>query len=477
MRDSGVPRLSRFTHFIDIGNGLTAVYDSAVLAVYVIESDVADWMQSLRSFESTSNEIQTGSQGDSFLTKHADLIEELTRLGVINRDDEAVLDALRSELSRPRFAILYLLLTDNCNLACGYCYVKALIPQKRQPNNMSWETARTALERFSHQLESFELREMENPQVILHGGEPFLNWAVLSRTLQYVHSCIENGTLPPATAVNINTNGTMITDEAAEFISQFPFVSLAVSVDGPAEIHDSLRRDVGGRGSFDNSIHGVHTLLRMGIKVGISCTIAPHYAHRASEILLWLHNEFPGVPIGFNVLINSSKMSVADRRAYTTTLAEQMVTSLNLARSEGIYEDTLMRRVDAFSSGSFRFNDCGACGQQTVVSPEGWIGVCHAYTGTKKYFLPPDTQATPQEHPYWQEWSRRSPVNIEECHRCIAFGSCGGGCPHSAEMVNGSIWRPDDIYCGFSRAIVESFVRDVAVRVAQTNCKETSHAQ
>jgi len=76
---------------------------------------------------------------------------------------------------------------------------------------------------------------------------------------------------------------------------------------------------------------------------------------------------------------------------------------------------------------------------QIVMSPEGYIGTCHAYCGTKEYFVRYDPAIDPNQHPFWREWRRRSPINMEGCYDCIALANCGGGCPHNAALVAGSI--------------------------------------
>jgi uncharacterized protein len=102
-----------------------------------------------------------------------------------------------------------------------------------------------------------------------------------------------------------------------------------------------------------------------------------------------------------------------------------------------------------------------------VVSPDGYVGVCQAYCGTKKYFVPLTNDFDPTEHPFWREWRMRSPLTMPQCIDCIALGNCGGGCPYSADMREGTIWALDDTFCTFSRKVITFLVRDLIAQMSQ----------
>ena len=68
---------------------------------------------------------------------------------------------------------------------------------------------------------------------------------------------------------DIVTNGTMITEAHLDRLQRYPSVALHVSIDGPREIHDSLR----GAGNYDKSIGAVKRCLARGVEVGLSGVI------------------------------------------------------------------------------------------------------------------------------------------------------------------------------------------------------------
>ena len=94
--------------------------------------------------------------------------------------------------------------------------------------------------------------------------------------------------------------------------------------------------------------------------------------------------------------------------------------------NKNIFEDRIMRKVDAFVDGKIYPFDCGASGGgQIVIAPDGDVGVCHGYLGDRKYFCTNihDITFDPTKDPVFLEWSKRSPLNLDACKTCPALGS------------------------------------------------------
>ena len=155
-----------------------------------------------------------------------------------------------------------------CNLDCHYCYYldKAEIYGGRQPR-MSLEM----LEKLTKEY----IAANDVPEVTFnwHGGEPlvmgldFYKKAVEFQK-QYADGKIIHNTL--------QTNGTMITRETADFFAQNNFL-LGISIDGPADIHDKFRKDKGGHPTFEKVIQGLLTLRHILLsKVSISQVVESH---------------------------------------------------------------------------------------------------------------------------------------------------------------------------------------------------------
>jgi uncharacterized protein len=107
---------------------------------------------------------------------------------------------------------------------------------------------------------ALELRKLAEHQgkpfsIVLHGGEPLLLGA---DRLKFLLSTLRN-VLSPEFPISIQTNGILITNELLDVCSAF-MTSVAVSLDGPKEIHDQWRVTHAGSGTFDDVLNGYKIL-------------------------------------------------------------------------------------------------------------------------------------------------------------------------------------------------------------------------
>ncbi|MGW7257503.1 FxsB family cyclophane-forming radical SAM/SPASM peptide maturase [Streptomyces sp. NPDC054834] len=161
-------------------------------------------------------------------------------------DDLLDVAALRAEGQRPYpFREFVVKVHSRCNLACTYCYVYEAADQlwRTQPRTMAWRTAEQVCRRIA---EHAERHRPPTLRVILHGGEPLLAGLPLLRHLTRTL----RGLLPAGTTaeVLVQTNGTLLDDEVLRLCHEED-ISIAVSLDGTAQVHDRARRDRAGRGS------------------------------------------------------------------------------------------------------------------------------------------------------------------------------------------------------------------------------------
>jgi uncharacterized protein len=91
--------------------------------------------------------------------------------------------------------------------------------------------------------------------IVLHGGEPFLLGA--SR-LNYLLDNLRK-VLPDSYPISIQTNGILITRQLLDICSNYK-VSIAVSIDGPEEIHNKYRVTHTGYGTFSDVLRGINEL-------------------------------------------------------------------------------------------------------------------------------------------------------------------------------------------------------------------------
>ena len=164
---------------------------------------------------------------------------------------------------------LHFKVASRCNLNCSYCYIynKGDTTWKHRPAIMSDEVFEAALQRMRAHC---NVTRQKLLLVGFHGGEPCLVGASrfdawCRRAREVLHD-IED--LP----ICIQTNGTLI-DEAWAEVFQKNQVHVGVSVDGPKHVHDLLRIDHQGRGSYDDVARGIEILRDANIRFTCLCVI------------------------------------------------------------------------------------------------------------------------------------------------------------------------------------------------------------
>ncbi|MDE2230973.1 MAG: radical SAM protein [Candidatus Omnitrophica bacterium] len=124
--------------------------------------------------------------------------------------------------------------TKRCNLRCNYCHAEG----GASSEDMSIETATRVLQYL------FDVRN-NNVTLEFQGGEPLLNWPVVRFLCEHARKF---NTLGKNLNIVLVTNMLLMDDEKIRFLAEHN-VGVCTSVDGPADIHDQCRKDVGGRGS------------------------------------------------------------------------------------------------------------------------------------------------------------------------------------------------------------------------------------
>ncbi|MBU1016913.1 MAG: radical SAM protein [Patescibacteria group bacterium] len=458
-------RFSRFLHFVELDDGVAALYNALSQAVVYTSGSV---VTAIRSVEQpfTPRFLATSLDMGDRKPLLAFLRQLWNKKMLLEPDEDETIDVekLRGFLEEPAIAILYLLLTDACNIACRYCFFEGGIPDGYKFSLMSAETARKGVDLLARFYSRKHLsKAKEGPHIILYGGEPLMNWSVVEQTLQYIRELRISGDLPRNTQITLNTNGILMTLEIARILIKHG-VSIAISLDGPACMHDQMRVDHQGQGTYDSVMSSITMLREMGANVGTCCTIDSHNIDHLEDVTHWMISNLGMDSLGFNTLLESTARPIPNPKEYGPKVGDKLVSCFEIARSNGVHEDRFMRKVRSFVQGDFYFADCGGCGMQIAMAPNGDVGTCHAFCGTREYFVTPNETFDPGTHPYWEEWRRRSPINMERCLDCIALANCGGGCPHNSHIKSGSIWEVDEVFCQHAIRAVNFLIQDLYVQ-------------
>jgi uncharacterized protein len=163
-----------------------------------------------------------------------------------------------------RTQLLVLQPTPFCNLDCSYCY----LPQRDDRSRMSLATVRLAARRLREDgLLADELT------VVWHAGEP----TVLPPAWYEAAFAAVADELGGSTRLGqaMQTNATLIDADWCGFFLRHG-VSLGVSVDGPAALHDRHRRTRGGQGTHARVLRGMACLRAHGVPFHAIAVVGAH---------------------------------------------------------------------------------------------------------------------------------------------------------------------------------------------------------
>ena len=167
-----------------------------------------------------------------------------------------------------------------CNLRCGYCV-------NNNQRNFSNSKVKLMSEEVLYQIftELKSVIDKNKPLTIIwHGGEPtlagieFYKLAVEMEKKVFGDKQVKNG---------IQTNATLINDDWCRFFKKEDFRP-STSLDGPAYLHDRLRIDAKGKGTYDKVIKNYKLMKSYGLRVGSLGVITPKNVDYPEQIVNWL---------------------------------------------------------------------------------------------------------------------------------------------------------------------------------------------
>ena len=168
--------------------------------------------------------------------------------------------------------VLSIEVETRCNQNCINCFARAGLDDL---SPMPFETARDiALDGSAAGFRKLHLT----------GGEPLL-WPNLFELLELAEGSEYKN-------LSFNTNGTLLNDEICKKLASYgEILSLSISINGPPEIHDSIR----GEGAYDLALTGFNLALKYGLRVQVFTTITRDLVLLLPEFIKSLFENHPDI--------------------------------------------------------------------------------------------------------------------------------------------------------------------------------------
>jgi uncharacterized protein len=142
---------------------------------------------------------------------------------------------------------------SRCNINCTYCYVYNMGDDNW--SSMEKLISKETVDAICDSLSSLVEYQEKKFSIVLHGGEPLLLGV---KKLTYLLKSLRT-ILPNSYPIGIQSNGILITKEILDICALYQ-VSVAVSIDGPENIHNKFRKNHRGDGTFTSVLQGIKEL-------------------------------------------------------------------------------------------------------------------------------------------------------------------------------------------------------------------------
>ena len=361
--------------------------------------------------------------------------------------DTAESAAEDAEQEPPHATHLSLDLAGSCNLRCRYCFESDLDSRHGKPDPAMLQSA---LRRFFEQLP---------PDAVAHihfgSGEPLLGFSRLQEVVA------ESMRLAGSREVrfHLTTNGTLLNEEMALFLSAHPF-HVKVSMDGPPEHQNANRPKPHNAPSYDEAYAGLQKLLElMPERVTINSVLTAGQRlidlwHWAREIgIRHLQVIKVGAPGGQEMQLPGEMLHAYQHDLQT--IAKDTAQALAANRQPVIFQP-LAKVVAAIATGRRNERYCGAGGDYLGVDVKGDVWPCFHYIGLEEYRLGNIDNAW--QSPERQHYFNRHATPVDQrpvCSQCWARYLCGGGCYADAAIYGKDADSPFMHHCDFWRAEFE----------------------
>jgi uncharacterized protein len=453
-------RLGEFHEFE--GGGRRFLYLVPAGAIFELDGEVASVINRLRGGPMDRGQLieELGSPDAE------DLITELESVRMLVGAEAAPQGVENPPADFPLQTVV-LNLTNQCNLACQYCYEfgedKVATPDGK-PKFMDFETAKASVD--------FLLNQSSGRQAVhitFFGGETLMNFPLLQRVVGYANE--QAAARGRDVDFSLTTNATLLTPTIIRFLSENR-IGVTVSMDGPAELHDKLRVFANGKGSYDIIVPKVRALIenhrtrpiaaRVTLTAGVT-DVVRIYRHLKQD--LGFHEVgFAPVTTAANRLYSINEKGMDGVFEQFCMLAEEWLAFALRGELHGF--SNVSDTISELYQGVNKSHPCGAGLGLMGVGPSGDIAPCHRFVDSDTHSL--GNISTGIDREKQKDFLNRGHIGGKSaCQQCWARPLCAGGCHHEAFVRYGDTGHPNLHYCDWIRGWTDTCLRIYGTLSAQ----------
>lgn len=320
--------------------------------------------------------------------------------------------------------------SSKCNLKCSYCFYHSVAEKRRVSDYgfMKYETLEEIVKK------AINFSNGGRCSINFQGGEPTLiGLDFYKKLIDYANNYNVNGT---KISYAIQTNGTIINDEWAQFFKKNNFL-VGVSLDGTKEVHNSYRISNDGRSTFNKVMKSISILKKYEVPFNILTVVTPSLCRRITSV----YNFFKKNQLSYLQFIPCIEPlnETWGKRQYSLKpeeFGEFLKRLFDLWYEDIMSNEFISIRYFDNILGLFlkyEYEACdmkGVCSCQNIIEADGSVYPCDFYT-YDEYKIGNIYKNTFDEiyNSSKTEAFVRSSLNIDtECLNCKYRNICRGGC-------------------------------------------------
>lgn len=329
---------------------------------------------------------------------------------------------------------LCLHVAHTCNLNCSYCFAsqgkyqgdRALMPFAVGKQAIDFLIAHSG--------------NRHNLEVDFFGGEPLMNWEVVKQIVAYARS--QEAEHHKNFRFTLTTNGVLIDDEIIEYCNR-EMQNVVLSLDGRKEVHDRLRKNYAGEGSYDLIVPKFQKFVqaRGDKSYYIRGTFTHENTDFTEDILHMADLGFRELSMEPVVCAPSDPYALTEEDLPVLFQQYERLANEMIARKKAGNGFTFYHYMIDLTHGPCiykRISGCGSGTEYMAVTPWGDLFPCHQFVGDEAYRLGNIWDGVTNES-VREQFKSCNAYARPECADCWAKLYCSGGCAANAYHATGDI--------------------------------------
>ena len=328
--------------------------------------------------------------------------------------------------------------TERCNLNCSYCYIPE--DMRAAGKDMPKEDLLKALTILKAYFKN-TMPKGSLPQIVFHGSEPLLNRDAVFAGIEEFRQDFRFG---------MQTNGTLLDDEAIDFLT-LRGVGIGLSLDGHiAEVADKTRHNWSGGGSFSRVLTAIKRL-KGYTGYNVICTVTSQNMKSLNNIVDFFHAL--EIPVCMLNPVRCTRPGARDIKPADAELAKYYLAALD--RTYELYQKTGRKLIVANFANVLvgivaptarrlmcDISPCGGGRCFFALSANGDMFPCSEFVGIPGFAggnIFTDDIDSAFSAKGFTVVTGRDIEKIEPCRHCAIRHFCGAPCPAEAHEMNGDM--------------------------------------